>query len=496
MIGWLRKYRQQHDGALKISWLFISILIAYPANAQDYKIHQLANGLTLITAPSSLAPVVSMHVNFLAGSFLETKQTDGLVHLLEHMYFKSNSLVDSATALRSRFRELGMTFNGSTSVNQLNYYSIFPSTVVDDVVALKAAMAMSPKLDPQEIEVEKTVVIDEFNRWMNRVWLKPYLVTRKYLFGDLFHTTIPIGTTKKNIVRANAQILQQLRQQIMVPANTIIVLAGDIQHQPARRLIQQHFGDWKTPKDWQPPQSVTVKNYPPNTQRFNFSHPRSTDAHISILYRGPNAKTQTQDYLVGFLLSTLIAHKDGQFYKDLIQSGQWLYGGVGGGASFHLPTYSASIGVKADQVDQALSAYTNQLNLWLKPDYFKQDHLEDAQRQLVIGLKHTANNLSAYAHLLADCASIMHPGFYATLIPNYQKISLNDVALFIKKFLVNQPHIIAVQYNDQEAKTQNIHLNGDEYFIKHIKAYLAESDGDEVSTPQDNMSVSLKERGL
>src|SRR5688500_17235155 len=83
----------------------------------------LANGLHVIVIESHAVPLVTVELDVKNGSFTEPPEFNGLSHLYEHMFFKANRAIPSQERYLQRMRELGASWNGTTSEERVNYYS-------------------------------------------------------------------------------------------------------------------------------------------------------------------------------------------------------------------------------------------------------------------------------------------------------------------------------------------------------------------------------------
>ena len=96
--------------------------------AQKYNIYhqELDNGLDLIVIENSTVPLVTIEIDVRNGAYTEPPEFDGLSHLYEHMFFKANESIPNQERFLERTRELGMTWNGTTSEERVNYYFTIP----------------------------------------------------------------------------------------------------------------------------------------------------------------------------------------------------------------------------------------------------------------------------------------------------------------------------------------------------------------------------------
>ena len=453
--------------------VFSVLIMPSVTQAREYKVQSLDNGITLITAPTTMVPLVYLNVTFLAGAMAQTKETDGLVHYLEHMLYKGNGLVKDSTAFKKRARQLGMEYkNATVGATHMDYFAFFPTAFMEESVEFLSAPPQSLKLDPKEVEMEKTIILDEYNRWKGQKYAKLFFSVNKLLTGEMFHTSLPIGTTKKAIMSVTPELLKQIKHKVVNPKNATITLAGDITHDQGLKLIQKYFGQWKSPKDWKEVEIPKLPDFPKKTQRWNYSDPKSSNAYIHTIFEGVDPKKNTKEYIVASMLSDLVFHKGGKFYKKFIQSGKMMYGGISSSPNFYKPEIIIYSSVAPDQVDNILAGFASEIKLWAEPGYFSKEHLSEIVRQRLVSQQINEDNFIQYATTISRYARLYSPEFYLTYLDLYRQITEKDVTEFVKRYIVGKPHVISVYYNKKEADDLKVDLNGDKYFETEIEPYI------------------------
>src|SRR5436309_281328 len=81
----------------------------------------LSNGLEVIVVENHGVPLVTIEANARNGSFTQSSTYEGLSHLYEHMFFKSNTSYPQPEQFVARASELGAVFNGTTQEGRFNY---------------------------------------------------------------------------------------------------------------------------------------------------------------------------------------------------------------------------------------------------------------------------------------------------------------------------------------------------------------------------------------
>ena len=82
----------------------------------------LPNGLRVLTAPMPQTKSVACFVMVAAGSRYESKDTNGIAHFAEHMFFKGTERRPSARDIAGEIDTIGGEFNAFTGKEYTGYY--------------------------------------------------------------------------------------------------------------------------------------------------------------------------------------------------------------------------------------------------------------------------------------------------------------------------------------------------------------------------------------
>ncbi len=88
----------------------------------NFHLTKLKNGLEVLVIEDRTVPLITIEICVKNGSYTEDPDYNGLSHLYEHMFFKANKDLPSQEAFLDRVNELGISFNGTTSKERVNYY--------------------------------------------------------------------------------------------------------------------------------------------------------------------------------------------------------------------------------------------------------------------------------------------------------------------------------------------------------------------------------------
>ena len=148
----------------------------------------LPNGLRVVTADMPSAKSVACFVMVAAGSRYETRDTNGIAHFAEHMFFKGTENRPSARDIAGEIDSIGGEFNAFTGKEYTGYYVKCAAEHRDTALDVLVDMLRHSKFEPEEIEREKGVIVEEMNMY--------YDTPRDYVDGvydDLLYGDQPLG---------------------------------------------------------------------------------------------------------------------------------------------------------------------------------------------------------------------------------------------------------------------------------------------------------------
>lgn len=202
--------------------------------------YQFANGLRLLLFPDQSQAKVSVNMTVLVGSRQEGYGETGMAHLLEHMVFKGTPKHPN---IPKALQDHGAQFNGSTSVDRVNYYETLAATEENLAFAinLEADRLVNSLIRKEDLDSEMTVVRNEFERSENSPQgvLSKRIEAAAYEWHNYGKTTIG---NRSDIERVPIANLQAFYRKYYQPDNIILVVAGKFDETKALNLVQQAFG--------------------------------------------------------------------------------------------------------------------------------------------------------------------------------------------------------------------------------------------------------------
>jgi predicted Zn-dependent peptidase len=201
----------------------------------------LPNGLRLVLAPMTGSVASAVLVLVEAGSEYETRDKNGISHFLEHLVFKGTANRPKPGMIAAELDALGAEYNAFTGQEYTGYWAKAQNHKLPEIIELVSDMYLNPIFNPEEIEKERGVIIEEINMYedmpMRRV---------EELFTALLYGNQPAGwdiAGRKEVIRKlSRDDFLKYRAAHYLPQATAVVVAGDFSPEKAAGQIRDLFG--------------------------------------------------------------------------------------------------------------------------------------------------------------------------------------------------------------------------------------------------------------
>ena len=186
------------------------------------------------------APVAALGVWVRVGSAYESREENGLSHLIEHMVFKG-TFSRSAKEIADITAMLGGNLNAYTGKECTAYYVRTPAGQLYEAMELLSDMLLHSAFDQETLQTEKQVVVDEIRMYddscedmvheklQKRVW-------RKHPLGYI------ISGKKKTVEGFSREQLQQFHKAYYTGGRMAVSVVGDFPEEELLGNLQKYFG--------------------------------------------------------------------------------------------------------------------------------------------------------------------------------------------------------------------------------------------------------------
>ena len=207
------------------------------------KKYQLPNGLTVILNESHKSPVVSVQMWVRTGSADEKKGEEGISHFIEHLVFKGTDKF-KVGEIASTVEGSGGELNAYTSFDQTVFYVTISKQFTDVALEVISEMMGFPTFDPEEIDNEREVVIEEIKRGQDSFGRQ----ASQLLFSESYRGhpySVPVIGYEKNIRKLSPKKIKSFFQSRYVPSNMFLVVSGDFEGKEMKSKVKDYFGKFE-----------------------------------------------------------------------------------------------------------------------------------------------------------------------------------------------------------------------------------------------------------
>jgi predicted Zn-dependent peptidase len=351
----------------------------------------LDNGIRLITETMPHVRSVSLGVWLTRGSRHEGDDQSGIAHFVEHMLFKGTDS-RSAEAIAQAIDSIGGQLDAFTAKEYAGYYIKVLDEHLPLAVDLLSDIILNPAFEPDEIEREKKVILEE----IKMVEDTPDDLVHE-LFTQRFWEGHPLGRPILGLPRTVEDLaqpaLREYFEQAYAAPNLIVSAAGNLDHRRLRTLIETAFRD-------APRQTPSMSDEPPKVVPHLLSKVKDLEqSHICI---GANAYQQNHpDRYASYILNTVLGGSMSSRLFQNIREKRGLAYAVFSGLSAYRDAGSLTVyaGCGAGAVEEVLDLVVDELRGIREP--VSEDEVKRAQEHLkgslMLSLENTSSRMSHLA---------------------------------------------------------------------------------------------------
>ena len=206
-----------------------------------YEQFTLDNGLKVFVHEDFSTPMAAVNILYNVGSRDEDEERTGFAHLFEHLMFGGSKNIPSYDI---PVQNVGGENNAFTSPDITNYYITLPADNVETAFWLESDRMLSLSFDPNVLEVQRKVVIEEFKqRYLNQPYGDMWLKLRPLAYKEHPYRWATIGKDIEHIERATMEDVQNFFFRFYRPNNAVMVVAGAVKFNQIKELAKKWFGD-------------------------------------------------------------------------------------------------------------------------------------------------------------------------------------------------------------------------------------------------------------
>lgn len=268
------------------------------------------NGLRLCLEKND-KNVVAVNILFNVGSQNETKEQEGYSHFIEHLLFKSSKKY-TTTEIMDKLSYYGADFNAYTSRTVTRYIFKCLAENFEHCFEIYSNMIISPKFDPDEIDKERNVVIEEMKKCDDDPVEVLYKTVMNNYYNGYSYAHDELGE-EKIISSVTREELLAYKNKHYTADNCIISVAGNIEFDKLDEIVEKYFSSNFEAEN--KPYCVDTFEIEPNIlKKYDVVERDDNQANVCVHIKTVSAKSEDK-YVSDLYTSILGNSQNSRLYK-------------------------------------------------------------------------------------------------------------------------------------------------------------------------------------
>jgi zinc protease len=395
----------------------------------------LKNGLRVVIIRDDLAPVVTIQMNYCAGSNESPKGFPGMAHAQEHMMFRGSPGL-SADQLSNLIAAIGGHFNADTQQTVTQYFlTVSPDDL--DIALRIEAIRMAGVLDSQRLwEEERGAIEQEVAQDLSNPLYVFYSTLLTKIFAGTPYSHDALGT-RPSFQKTTAGMLKSFHKKWYGPNNAVLVITGSVDPQHALQKVKKMF-ERIPPRRTPPRAKIRLRPLRPDTIELE------TDLSygmVVVAYRLPGYNSP--DFAAAQILSDVLDSQRADLYA-LVPRGEAL------STSFDTTmfpeaglAYATAAFPQGEEGSRLIPVIKKIIAGYVK-DGFPSELVEAAKRREIADAEFQMNSIPELAALWSQAIAVEGHNSPEDDIEAIRKVAVEDVDRVAREYLINDTAIAAV----------------------------------------------------
>ncbi len=408
-------------------------------NKIEFEEYTMDNGLHVILHQDKSTPIVAVTVSYHVGSKNEKKNRTGFAHFFEHLLFEGSENIERGQ-VDKYIQNAGGALNAFTTHDRTVYFEILPSNQINLGLWIESERMLHAKVDIKGVETQREVVKEEKRqRYDNQPYGTVLLEALSHSFKEHPYQWSPIGSMD-DLNAAEEADYKQFYADFYVPDNAVLSIAGDLDIEETKKMIDLYFKD--IPRSKKPIYRPNIVEPPLGGEVRDTVYDNIQLPAVIQSYRIP--AQGTPDFYAVSMLSTLLADgPSSRLSKSLVDEQQKALFVGNFPLSLEDPSIAiafgiANMGVDVKALEAAMDAEVAKVQNELIGDREFQKLKNKIENDFVLqnsGVQNRAAALANY-HLFFGDANLIN-----TEIDKFLAVTKEDIQRVAKKYFSKENRV-------------------------------------------------------
>lgn len=409
-------------------------------------IKRLSNGIPVVLEQIEYLRSVSFGVYVKAGSAFETKENNGISHLLEHMFFKSTKK-RTAKQIADEMAHIGGNLNAFTEKETTSFYVTALEEQLPASIELIGDMLTNALFLEEELEKEKGVVLEEIDMYDDSPEDLVHEMLQKCAWKDEALGFIISG--EKDVVKGiTREELFAFKESVYTADRITLSIAGKFDVEETMKRLEESFASFQ-------PAKVDVPLVKPNYQPAVFCRTKDIEqVHLNIAF--DSVSYQSDEKYVLYLMNTILGGGDNSRLFQKLREEEGLTYSIYSYESMYEEAglFHTDAVLNPSKLPTALAQIEEAIEILCK-DGVTENELAQAKQQLKTDL--IIGNESTKAKIFNNGKSFLMKGYIRTVdevLEDIYRVTCEDVANFARKYLKWEKKSVSLVGNITEGEVE------------------------------------------
>src|SRR5215207_6031746 len=273
----------------------------------------LPNGLPIHRVAIEGTRATTVLVAFDAGARTERPDENGMAHFLEHLVFKGGEKYDDYRKVNETAERMGAVLNAYTSHDLVAFHITCRAEVVGEAIDLLTDFVGRPKIDQEELDRERGVVIQEIARANDQPSVMAEHLIDRAAFGE-HPLGRPVLGPEEHLRSFSRDAILAFRRRQWAGARGGAFLVGNLTDVPENQELAETFGRFPSIKS-----DGGFEAAPQFTPQTLVEERDSNQSHLRISYRPSIDPTDQRQRAALAVYGTLLGGSMGSRLFDEIR---------------------------------------------------------------------------------------------------------------------------------------------------------------------------------
>nr|CAA9250340.1 hypothetical protein AVDCRST_MAG63-1886 [uncultured Armatimonadetes bacterium] len=408
----------------------------------------LENGLRVVVVERRSAPLAALELRVRAGTAYETPENNGVAHFLEHVLFKGTT-TRKRGEVDAEVESVGGELTAETGKDWARFATVVPASAWRKTLHVLADVVQNPALRPEDIDVERQVILDEMASADTDPTRAPYGAVASVAFPAEHPYRLSLYGPEANVRRLKRDDLLAFWRARYTPGNMTLIAVGDVRRDDIVGAARALFPVPTPPATAAPasaPAAVELPDPGPISGAAARAAPLYRDRSLTtvvLAFRAPSVREWADAVALDVLLNILATGGQGRFHEALVRkeglalavSADYLTQRAPG----ILTLTAIGPGASAPALEAALLREVRRL----RQDGVTDDEVDQGRRALIGQILFDEETFSGQANSLGFYDAIDSFEFAARYRERVAAVTTQDVARVIGQYLTPDRYAVA-----------------------------------------------------